>query len=85
MDNKDVVTIAQLAKMLGISRIAVYKKVKKGQIKAIKIGKTYAIPTKNIPNILGKVLSQEQKRQIDEAVAKTVREYGETLKLLGKE
>ena len=85
MMNKDVMTIAQLAKILGISRIAVYKKVKKGQIKAIRVGKTYAIPTKNISHILGKTLSEQRKRKIDEAVAKTVREYGETLRLLGRE
>ena len=85
MKNKDVMTIAELAGILGISRIAVYKKVKKGQIKAFKIGRTYVIPKENVPCISGRALTQEQKRQIDQAVAKTVREYGETLKLLGRE
>jgi excisionase family DNA binding protein len=37
-------TIPQVAKILGISRIAVYKRVKKGQIKATKIGRNYAVP-----------------------------------------
>ena len=85
MANKELMTIAELAKILGISRIAVYKKVKKGQIKAVKIGKTYAIPAQNIANILGEFLSPKQKHQIEQAVAKTVKEYGETLKLLGRE
>lgn len=84
MKKKEFITIKELAQILGISRIAVFKKVKKGEIKAIRIGRTYAIPTKNLP-ILNTSVSSEKKKQIDSAVAKTVREYGETLKLLGKE
>ena len=36
-------TIPELARMLGISRIAVYKRVKKGKIKAIRVGRNFAI------------------------------------------
>ena len=77
------ISIQQLANMLGISRIAVYKKIKKGQIKAIRIGRSFAIPRKYIDSILGKTLKASQKREIDAAVKKTVREYGDTLKMLG--
>ena len=83
--NKEFITIAELAKLSGISRIAVFNKVKKGQIKAIKIGRAYAIPREYLPSISGQSLSQEQKHQIDKAVSKAVQEYGETLKLLGRE
>ena len=85
MKKGEYITIPQLAKMLGVSRIAVYKKVKKGQIKAIKIGRNYAIPQKSVANILGKALGEEDKREIDIAITKTVKEYGEVLKLLGRE
>lgn len=37
------VSVAQAAETWGISRIAVFKKIKKGQIKAQKIGRSYAI------------------------------------------
>ena len=77
------ISIQQLANILGISRIAVYKKVKKGQIKAIRIGRSFAIPRKYLDGILGKTLKDGQKREIDAAVKKTVREYGDTLKMLG--
>lgn len=79
------VTIPELAKMLGLSRIAVFKKVKKGEIKAIKIGRTYGIPQQNLDAIFGKVLGEDEKREIDRAVKKTISEYGATLKLLGKD
>ena len=36
-------SVAQVAKKLGISRIAVFKKIKKGQIKAQRMGRSYAI------------------------------------------
>jgi excisionase family DNA binding protein len=85
MEKSEYITIPQLARILGLSRVAVYKKVKKGQIKAVRIGRTFAIPRRYVANILGKALAQEDKKQIDAAVKKTIKEYGQTLKLLGKE
>jgi excisionase family DNA binding protein len=85
MKKSEYITIPQLAKILGISRIAVYKKVKQGRIKAVRIGRTFAIPQKQIATILGKTLRKEDKKEIDSAVNKMVTEYGEVLKLLGSE
>ena len=85
MKKGEYITIPQLAKILGIRRIAVYKKVKKGQIRAVRIGRAYAISQEQIAAVLGKTLRREDKREIDQAVAKTVKEYGHTLKLLGSE
>ena len=85
MEEDNYLSIPELAKLLGVSRITVYKKVKKGEIKAQKIGRNFAIPKKYLSNILGKSLDAEDKREIDLAVKKTVKEYGEVLKLLGKE
>lgn len=85
MKKDEYITIPQLAKLLGISRIAVFKKVKKGQIEAIRVGRNYAIPKKYIAGILGDALKEEEKREIDTAVKRTVKEYGEVLKLLGRE
>ncbi|MHC4365356.1 MAG: helix-turn-helix domain-containing protein [Planctomycetota bacterium] len=85
MSKRGYITIPQLAKMLGVSRIAVYKKVKKGQIKAERIGRSFAIPQKYVSRILGEALPKEDKSAIDRAVKKTVTEYGEALRLLGNE
>jgi len=85
MKKSEYISIPQLARILGLSRVAVYKKVKKGQIKAIRVGRNYAIARKYEANILGKALAEEDKRQIDSAVKKTVKEYGQVLKLLGSE
>jgi len=85
INKKKYISIPEMAKMLGISRIAVYKKVKNGKINATKIGRNFAIPIKYISNVLGKELGIKDKLEIDEAVKRTVKEYGEVLKLLGKE
>lgn len=79
------ITIPQLAKLLGKSRIAVYKDVKSGKIAATKIGRNYAISDRDITYILGRKVSAKGKRRVDAAVKKTLQEYGEVLKKLGKE
>jgi excisionase family DNA binding protein len=85
MANENYITIPELAKLLGVNRIAIYNRVKKGQIPATKIGRTYVITDQTITNILGKKLTRSRKKRIDAAVRKTVREYGEVLKRLGTE
>lgn len=82
---KKLLSTIELAKILGISRIAVFKKIKSGEIKAEKIGRNFGIDQRNLGEILGNVLSEEKKHEIEKSVKKTVKEYGETLKLLGKE
>ncbi len=82
---KDYITITELARMLGISRTAVYNRVKKGQIPAIRAGRTYIITDRTVREILGSEVSAKGKKLIDAAVHKTVREYGEVLKQLGRE
>ena len=85
MASQKYFTIPGLAKLLGVSRIAIYNRVKKGQIPATKIGRTYVIMDQEITDILGKEATREGKKRIDAAVRKTVQEYGEVLKRLGKE
>ena len=85
MKKEEYLTIPQLAKMLGISRIAVYRKVKKGQIKAEKIGRSYAISRKQATGRISGNLTEKDKRLITRAVRKTVRDFGEAIKLLGRE
>ena len=85
MANEKYITIPELAKLLGVSRIAIYNRVKKGQIPATRIGRTYVITDQTIANILGKEVTRTGKQRIDAVVRKTVQEYGEVLKMLGKE
>lgn len=81
MTEQKFLSTVELAKILGISRIAVFKRIKKGSIKAIKIGRNYAIP---VDDIVGGELSNKNTKQIQNAVEKVVAEYGEVLQKLGK-
>jgi len=81
MVNGRYLAIPELAKFLRVSRIAVYNRVKKGQIPAEKIGRTYIIMDQTIGNILGKKITKSEKKWIDAAVRKTVQEYGELFKM----
>lgn len=82
---KQYYTIPEVAEFLNISRVAVFNRIKKGQIKAEKIGRNYAIHRDNIPVISGKELDKETKEKILEGVSKVFNEYGEALEMLSQE
>jgi excisionase family DNA binding protein len=82
---KKLLSTGEAAKLLGISRVAVFKKIKKGQIKAKKIGGHFFIAKEDLSKILGAVLTEANKKEIEKAVEKTVRDYGTALRLLGQE
>jgi len=42
--DREYFSIPEAAAMLGISRIAVFKKVKKGQLAALRFGRNWAVP-----------------------------------------
>ncbi|OGM89123.1 hypothetical protein A2108_01995 [Candidatus Wolfebacteria bacterium GWA1_42_9] len=82
---KEFLSTTEVAKLLGISRVAVFKKIKSGKIKARKVGRNFVIERKTLPEILGTILSSGRKSEIEKSVRRTVSEYKEALKLLGQE
>jgi excisionase family DNA binding protein len=49
---KNVLTVEDLAKELGISRNLVYRQVRSGKIYSIKLGDRYLIPLKTLEKLL---------------------------------
>jgi excisionase family DNA binding protein len=84
MTKQEMLSTSEAAKILGVSRITVFNRIKNGQIKAKKIGRNFIIPKNELGGFLTRKLTPESKREIEKAVQKTVKEYGETLRLLGK-
>ncbi len=82
---KEFFSTSEMAKILGISRVAVFKRIKSGGIKARKVGRNFVIQKEDLGEILGTTLGDEKRRLIEGAVRKTIRDYGQTLKLLGEE
>jgi len=83
--DKNLLSTVDAANILGISRQAVFKKIKSGEIKAKKVGRNFVITREDLPYILENHLTEDRKREIEKAVKKAVSEYGEALRLLGKE
>ena len=77
---KDFLSTIEAAKILGISRIALFNKVKSGEIKAMKVGRNYIISRNEIINMPKK--GEFSKAEIDKGVDRVINEYEETLKLL---
>lgn len=82
---KNYLTVSELANVLNISRVAVFKKIKNGQIKAEKIGRDYVIFKKNLNGIVYDELPDKLKKEIENGVEKIIKEYGDVLKKLGNE
>ncbi|KKU98520.1 MAG: hypothetical protein UY32_C0025G0005 [Candidatus Jorgensenbacteria bacterium GW2011_GWC1_48_8] len=76
---------SEAAKILGISRVAVLKRIKKNQLKARKVGKNYVIAKEDLPIEAGGEITEIKKKLIDAAIKKALTDYRETLELLGKE
>jgi len=81
----DLLSTSEVGKLLKISRQAVLKKLKSKKIKAIKIGRNYAIPREEVLKLLGDVIGEESKKEINKAIRKALNEYQEVFKKLGKE
>ncbi len=85
INDKKYYTVKELADILKISRVSVFNRIKKGQIKAEKIGKTYIIAAEDAGVILNNDLTEQLKQEITKGVLKVINDYGDALKLLGKE
>lgn len=82
---KPFISVPDLAQQMGISRIAVFKKIKNGNIDAQKIGRNYVISKGEAERALGIILGKREKDSLTKAVKKAVKEYGPALLRLGKE
>ncbi len=74
IDKTKFITPSQLAKMLGISRVAIHQKIKKGEIIADNIGDpskpTYLIPKSSLSQEIQERIQVEQKKATESVVGK---------------
>lgn len=83
--NGDFLSVMELANILGISRVAVFRRIKKGEIRAEKAGRNYIIYKKDIADLLGSELTDKLRGEISQAVEKVIHDYGDVLKRLGND
>lgn len=84
-NKKQFYTITELAGILNISRQAIFKRIKNGQLKAEIAGNSYIINKKDLSDIIDDNLTDKIKSEINKGIAKVIKEYGDTLKMLGNE
>lgn len=82
--DKNMIGTTEAAKIMGISRIAVWKKINQGKLKAVKIGRNYVIDRRDLGGIYSE-MTPETEKTIDKTVDRIIKEYGDALNRLGKE
>lgn len=76
----------EVAEILNLTHAGVYKKIKKKEIVAHKIGHDFVIKGEDLHHYLNPSdLTDKKKEMIESIVKKVVKEYGEALRKLGKE
>ena len=83
--NKKMYSTIEAAKILQLSRIEIFRKIKNGKIKAEKVGRNYVIGHNDLLEALGKIVGSSKKERIENAVKRAVKEYGKTFKKLSEE
>lgn len=68
MNRGKYITTAELAKMLGISRVSVYKKIKSGEIKAIAMGRNYVVESASLPSEIQERIQEEKKQTVEQII-----------------
>lgn len=80
--SQNLLTILEVAKKLGVSRVTIFNRIKTGKIPALKKGKMYLIKEEDVPSLVSQQVTPGEKETIDKAVEKSMHEYGEALKKL---
>jgi len=62
INKRDFITSNEMAKLLGISRIAIHKQIVSGKIPAEKVGRNYLIPKSTLPAELQERIKGEQQK-----------------------
>ncbi|MBI2409655.1 helix-turn-helix domain-containing protein [Candidatus Kaiserbacteria bacterium] len=83
--DKRIYSTIEAAKILQISRIEVFRRIKRGKLKAEKVGRNYVIAENALLEALGQLVGPLKKQKIERAVERAVKEYGKTFKKLAEE
>ena len=80
-------TTTEVANLLGVSRVTIFQKIKNDSLKAEKFGRNYLIHRGEVEQFIvnkGK-LTKNEKREVKESIDRAIKEYGEAIRMLGRE
>ena len=81
--HKEILSVKEVAKLMGISRQHVLREIIKGKICATKVGRSYIIKRSDLPGIY-RSITEKDKKEVEDAVDKTFEDYAEVIRKLGK-
>lgn len=81
---KEFLSVAEAAKLLGISRMHVVRRIRKGEIEVIRVGRAYAIDRNQLGGIFRRI-SEKERGEVKRAVEKVLSKYGDVIRKLGAE
>ena len=82
---KQFYSVKEVADLLGISRVTVFRWIKLGKLKAEMLAGSFVILAEDLPHHLLGGLPESNKIEIRKAVKLALREYGETFRALALE
>lgn len=71
INKSEFITVAEMAKMLGVTRAAINKQISEKKIPAEKVGRNYLIPKTALPSGLEERIRTEQKKATDTVIKKS--------------
>lgn len=84
-EKKHFISVAEAARIIGVSRVQIWRLIKNGDIPAAKVGRSYVIDARELGYTgIYKKITPKQKQEVDKAVSRTVKQYGDVLKKLGR-
>ena len=78
-------SVTELAKILHISRPAALKKIKTGEIKAQKVGRSFVVQKAELTKHRVGNLTEEKKELIKDSIRKIIKDYEGAVSVLGNE
>jgi excisionase family DNA binding protein len=82
---KDFYSTAEVAQILNLSRVSVFNRIKKGKIKATKVGRNFIVAHEELLEALGDKIGPAKKEQIEKAIGRAMKDYKEVFEKLAKE
>ncbi len=82
---KDFYSTAEVAQILNLSRVSVFNRIKKGKIKATKVGRNFIVTHDELLEALGDKIGPAKKAQIEKAINRAMKDYKEVFEKLAKE
>jgi excisionase family DNA binding protein len=84
MKQENFLSTIKFGEIAGLNRVQVFRLIKKGVIPAIRVGRNYLIDRREL-GIFSDQLTGRESKQIDRAVSRVFKDYGEVIRQLGAE